>query len=115
MIPQLMALPCCTYLTYGDGDSDEIEYASREVKQKSCLSAVANVIISLVSRLSMFLEIWPITYHAEAEAEAPKSNDLPQTRCSLAKRRRQSECKFMPLPTHVVEWTNQKVLRENVG
>jgi hypothetical protein len=32
MIPQLMSLSCCTYLTYGDGDSDEIEYASREVK-----------------------------------------------------------------------------------
>jgi len=62
MIPQLMSLLYCTVLystclTYGDGD--EIEYASQEVKQKSCLSTVVNAIthlslslLSLVSRLS---------------------------------------------------------------
>jgi hypothetical protein len=50
MIPQLTSLLYCKCLTYGDGD--EIEYASREVKLKSCLSAVVNAIISLISRSS---------------------------------------------------------------
>jgi hypothetical protein len=88
MIPQLASLLYCivlycmysTCLTYGDGD--EIEYASREVKQKSCLSAVVNAhlpLLSLSSRLSplnrsleLVLEIWPSHVIAEAKAEATK-------------------------------------------